>query len=189
MATTPAAGPVSTPASLLSSSVEPVSGNPSAGTATTLTVGSGSGWYIIEYPVAGRQQVDYTDAPNEQTAAEFTAGTTVLGGPYATQAAAEAAFNSSAQGIAYNASPQSPAGSGASGSSSTPSTTNQQPSNPLSWLEEIGHWMGVFVAALTDKYMWISLGWLALGLILVVVAILTLVKKTDLLPSVVPVPV
>lgn len=49
----------------------------------------------------------------------------------------------------------------------------------LSWLEEIGHWIGVFVAAVTDPYLWISLGWGFLGLVLLIVGILWWFKSTE----------
>lgn len=41
----------------------------------------------------------------------------------------------------------------------------------FSGLTEIGHYFGVFVANITDVHMWISLGWLLLGLILVALGI------------------
>lgn len=65
-------------------------------------------------------------------------------------------------------------------------------SNPLAflgWLQDIGHWIGVFVSAITDGAMWRSLGWITLGLILMVVGILMLLRKMDVLPDVVPIPV
>jgi len=33
----------------------------------------------------------------------------------------------------------------------------------LAWIQDVGHWIGVFVANITDIHMWISLGWLLLG--------------------------
>lgn len=44
--------------------------------------------------------------------------------------------------------------------------------NPLGFLGEIGHWVGLFVAAVTDIHTWISLSWLTLGLILLVMGII-----------------
>lgn len=38
--------------------------------------------------------------------------------------------------------------------------------NPLAWLQDIGHWVGILVANLTDPHMWISLGWGWLGFLL-----------------------
>jgi hypothetical protein len=48
--------------------------------------------------------------------------------------------------------------------------------NPLDALGEIAHWAGVIVTALSDIHMWISLGWLVLGLILIIVGILLWLK-------------
>lgn len=59
----------------------------------------------------------------------------------------------------------------------------------LSGLIELGHWIGDFIAHITDLYMWISLGWISLGLVLLVVGILMWLRKADLIPSAVPVPV
>lgn len=56
-------------------------------------------------------------------------------------------------------------------------------------LTEIGHYVGDFVTHLTDGAMWRSLGWLALGLVLMIVGILMLLRKQDLIPDVLPVPV
>ena len=42
----------------------------------------------------------------------------------------------------------------------------------LNWIQEIGHWFGIAVAAVTDIHMWISLGWLALGFWMLVIGIL-----------------
>ena len=54
---------------------------------------------------------------------------------------------------------------------------------------DIGHWIGVLVTHLTDIFMWRSLGWITLGLVLLIVGIMLLLRKMDVLPSVVPVPV
>jgi len=105
------------------------------GQGDTLVIGTGPGWYIIQYPLprTGVEQIDYTNAPNEQTAAEFNPGTTVLGGPYSSEQAAENAFNGSPQGQSYNANAHSPKSSGKNGPAST---TNQQ---PLTW-----DWASIF---------------------------------------------
>lgn len=67
------------------------------------------------------------------------------------------------------------------------------PGNPLAflgYLGEIGHWIGKFVTDITDVHMWISLGWLFLGLVLLVLGILAWLKHENLLPPApVPVPV
>lgn len=41
--------------------------------------------------------------------------------------------------------------------------------NPLSGITETGHWLGVLVTNLTDVHMWISLGWLQLGVLLILI--------------------
>jgi hypothetical protein len=48
----------------------------------------------------------------------------------------------------------------------------------LGWLEEIGHWIGVAVTDLTDVHMWISLGWLGLGLILIMIGLFWWIRST-----------
>lgn len=87
-------------------------------------------------------------------------GPPTVRGPFNTQADAEKSAKASV-------------GSG-SGSISTqgPVVT----SNPLDALGEIGHWAGVIVTALTDVHMWVSLGWLALGLVLIVMGLLLWLK-------------
>jgi hypothetical protein len=56
-------------------------------------------------------------------------------------------------------------------------------------LTEAAHWIGDFVTHLTDVHMWISLGWLALGLLLLVAGIVWLLRKSGVLPKTTPVPV
>lgn len=46
----------------------------------------------------------------------------------------------------------------------------------LGWIQEIGHWVGLAVSAVTDIHMWISVGWLALGFWMLVVGILLWLK-------------
>jgi len=41
--------------------------------------------------------------------------------------------------------------------------------NPFSWIGALAHWVGDFVEHVTDKAMWISLGWIFLGLLLVAI--------------------
>lgn len=70
------------------------------------------------------------------------------------------------------------AAAGAVGSGSK-SISTQGPvvtQNPLDALGEIAHWAGVIVTALSDAHMWISLGWLVLGLVLIVMGILLWLK-------------
>ena len=60
-----------------------------------------------------------------------------------------------------------------------------------SGVAEIGHWSGDLITHLTDVYMWISLGWIALGLLLLVLGVVWLLRKTGIIPQGggVPVPV
>lgn len=46
----------------------------------------------------------------------------------------------------------------------------------LGWIQEIGHWVGLAVSAVTDIHMWISVGWLVLGFWMLVVGILLWLK-------------
>lgn len=48
--------------------------------------------------------------------------------------------------------------------------------NPLGYLGEIGHFFGLLVSHLTDVHMWISLAWLALGIVLFIEGLLLLLK-------------
>jgi len=80
------------------------------------------------------------------------AQTAVLG-PFPTQAEATTAAKTLDRGRAP----------GASAASTIP--------NPFSWVGAIAHWIGDLVEHLTDVHMWISLGWIALGLLLVALGI------------------
>ena len=62
-------------------------------------------------------------------------------------------------------------------------------SNPLAWLGAIAHWIGEAVAHILDVHMWRSIGWIVLGVVLMVAGILLWLKKENYLPSAVPVPV
>lgn len=62
-------------------------------------------------------------------------------------------------------------------------------SNPLAWLGAIAHWIGEAVAHILDVHMWRSIGWIVLGVVLMVAGIILWLKKENYLPSAVPVPV
>jgi uncharacterized membrane protein YedE/YeeE len=49
--------------------------------------------------------------------------------------------------------------------------------------------LSAFFAAVTDVYMWRSLGWLALGIVLLFAGAALWLKKEGALPSVIPLPV
>jgi hypothetical protein len=78
-------------------------------------------------------------------------GPPVVRGPYNTQADAEKAAKAAVGSGSGSISTQGPVVTG----------------NPLDALGEIAHWAGVIVTALTDVHLWISLGWIALGLVLI----------------------
>jgi hypothetical protein len=138
----------------------------------------GGDWYAVkvDVPRTGRTEILYVQADSRQDAANIDPGSTVLGGPYLTEADAE------------HAAPQGSSGSTKVATGVTPAV-NDLPENPLSFLGEIGHWIGVFVTDITDVYMWISLGWIALGLLLLVLGVVWLLRKTGIIPNTVPVPV
>jgi len=48
-----------------------------------------------------------------------------------------------------------------------------------SGLSEAGHWIGVLVAAITDPHLWISLGWLLLGIMLLIAGLYLLVRLSS----------
>ncbi len=52
-------------------------------------------------------------------------------------------------------------------------------------IEEVGHWIAVFIHAITDGKMWRSLGWLILGFILFLAASAWMVKG-ELTKSIIP---
>lgn len=62
-------------------------------------------------------------------------------------------------------------------------------SNPLDGIQEIGHWLGVVVTAITDVSMWRSLGWLLLGGILLISGLFLWLKDKGVIPETIPVPV
>lgn len=61
--------------------------------------------------------------------------------------------------------------------------------NPLSGLAAIGAALAKLVGYLSDLAMWKSLGWLLLGAILILAGVLLWLKKADILPPVIPLPV
>lgn len=93
-------------------------------------------------------------------------------GPFATEAEAKAAQNPQQQ----------------SPNPVTDITTAAQNANfnPLGWLGAIGHWIGEAVAHILDVHMWRSIGWITLGVVLLVLGLLLWLKKENYLPSAVP---
>jgi hypothetical protein len=48
-----------------------------------------------------------------------------------------------------------------------------------SGLSEAGHWIGVFVTTITDPHLWISLGWLFMGISLLILGLYLLVRLSS----------
>ena len=132
-------------------------------------------WYAVKIPVprTGRTEIIYVQAKNREVAGDIDPGAVVLGGPYPSP------------GDAQRAAPQGSSGStkSATGVAPTENALPQPLPNPLDALAEIGHWIGAFVTDITDVYMWISLGWIFLGLLLLIVGLMWLLKKTGIIPQ------
>lgn len=65
-----------------------------------------------------------------------------------------------------------------------------QVKDPLIWLRDIGHWIGEFVEHVLDVHMWRSIGWITLGIVLMVLGIfLWLGKSGQVEPLPIPRPV
>lgn len=86
-------------------------------------------------------------------------------GPYTSQAAAQAFIKAHPNGPP----PESSIGIG------FPSIPN--PFAFLAWLQEIGHFIGLAVAYITDGPMWRSIGWIALGFLLLLSGVIQWVLK------------
>jgi hypothetical protein len=61
--------------------------------------------------------------------------------------------------------------------------------NPLSGLAAIAAALAKLVGYLSDLALWKSIGWLILGAVLILAGVLLWLRKADVLPSVVPLPV
>ena len=117
----------------------------------SVTTGPGPGKFMVIQGTAAAVHAKYDGA---------------VSGPYPNQAAAQAAANTP--------------GGGFPGANIPGEIHVSNPLAFLGWLQDIGHWVGVAVAAITDRYMWISLGWLFLGFILLVAGVLSwIIKYTD----------
>lgn len=103
--------------------------------------------------------------PATAAEAKAQAGAKLLAGPFNTQGDAQAWANS------YNKNPHTPrAGNDLSPSGSI--STNDQPPGPLSGINEVGSVLGSVYRQVTKVSIWRSLGWLALGGLLVIVALI-----------------
>jgi hypothetical protein len=127
-------------------------------------------WWVVNDVTPGRHgEASFTNYVVVQSASTPDRR---VAGPFDTKAEAES-WQSSA--VAAGANPVSAAALAAG------------VTNPLAFLGEIGHWFGILVSALTDVHLWISLGWLTLGLVLLGFGIVFWLKKENYLPNVVPV--
>lgn len=59
-------------------------------------------------------------------------------------------------------------------------TGGQAAQGALGWLQDIGHWIGEAVAHILDIHMWRSIGWITMGLVLLVLGIFLWLRKADL---------
>ncbi len=123
-------------------------------------------WWVIwanNQPVAGvgvtATTFAGTKAQADARAAKVVDGTVT--GPYATEAAALAAIKAAG-------------GSGSGSTVTSPPAGPQQPSvpNPLAGLEGLAKIFGDFFTGLTDGKMWRSLGWIVLGIALMLAGVL-----------------
>ena len=147
-----------------------------------MAAGANISWWAVlqDTERTGRKQIIYVQATSRLQAGENNPGTTVLGGPYKSEAAAEKAHPQGSSGSVKAAAGQK-----------KPPTLSDKPVNPLAGIDELGAVLDAAYKALTDGKMWRSLGWMVLGLILMVMGLRMWIGKSALpsLPSVVPVPV
>lgn len=123
--------------------------------------GQGQWWVMAaNSPRPGSPPFQAVQSP---TRPKDTAIAHVAAGPFATQAAAQAWITQ-----------QDPTG--------IPIPSIPNPFGflaALGWIQEIGHWAGILVSAITDLHTYISLGWLMLGFILLIIGILMWLRTTD----------
>jgi hypothetical protein len=125
----------------------------------TTPAGPGDWWVILEAQAGPPIQSGFIVVQGTAAAihAKYGTGPQVMG-PYPTRAAAQAAGQSVSQPFG----PQPP--TGLPGGIPNPFGFLAA----LGWIQEIGHWAGILVSALTDVHTYISVGWLLLGFVLVV---------------------
>jgi hypothetical protein len=124
-----------------------VSRPPTAATVTPASQSAGGGtWWVVDDPSV-RQEPGH---PNSQVInqAAKPQGHEFVYGPYKTKAEADARLKEIRSPITPPSIP-----------------------NPLSGIGAVGHWIGDIVEHLTDTAMWRSLGWMWLGIMLVVTGI------------------
>lgn len=135
-------------------------------------------WWVVETPNIhlGNVTPSIVEASTRQEAGQKGNGV-VEGGPFNTQQDAQKFLD---------------------GLKTTPGGSDIAPSggidlphlpNPLSGIERAGKVLESAYKMITDAAMWRSLGWIILGVILIIAGIYLFLKKQDLIPDVVPIPV
>lgn len=137
------------------------------GSETGSSVSTAQWWVILEASAGPPIQSGFIVVQGTAAAIHQKYGTGAqVNGPYATRAEAEAA----GQKLSQPFGPQPP--TGLPGGIPNPFGFLAA----LGWIQEIGHWVGLAVSAVTDIHMWISLGWLTLGFWMLVIGILLWLK-------------
>lgn len=130
---------------------------------TTPSAGNGQWWVILEASSGPPISSGFIVVQGTAAAIHQKYGTgPQVNGPYATRAEAEAA----GQKLSQPFGPQPP--TGLPGGTPNPFAFLAA----LGWIQEIGHWAGILVSAVTDVHTWISVGWLGLGFWMLVIGIL-----------------
>jgi hypothetical protein len=122
--------------------------------------------------------------PSTRSEAEQQAGAKLLAGPFSSQAEAQAWASS------YNTNPNSvQAGSGLSASTGTATAGTGEPpgASALANFSSVQNALTAFYDMLANGRMWRSLGWLLLGVVLIVTGVGMLMKDEIRLPPILPV--
>lgn len=139
-------------------------------------------WYVVEEPwptahPTGLKRFPY-EAPSKSA---LPMNFSYISGPYRDKTEAQAAVN---KGVSAPGGP-------VTGGTQPPQSQAGVPNlpNPLSGIERVGAVLESFYKALTDGKMWRSVGWLLLGIALVIAGLFLWLKREGMTPSVVPIPV
>jgi hypothetical protein len=141
------------------------------------------GWYVIEVfqPDGGAQfgVSQFTQTPSPPA-------NQVVYGTWPTRAAAEKAINDgsfrNAPHVWRGPNVSGSGGHGGPGGINVPGV--QAPGvpsipNPFSWTGAVAHWIGKLVLDVTDVHMWISLGWILLGIVLMWIGAYAFVRLSE----------
>lgn len=110
----------------------------------------------------------YNEAPTQSVITIAGKSYSLISGPFKTQAEAAAYIKSH------------PHGPPSESSTNIKLPTVPNPFAFLGWLQGVQHWLGIFVAAITDVHTWISVGWALLGLIFLVTGLIIWLRGTEL---------